>query len=169
MIWQFFPLLKIFLFDCQEGPISFFFLHFYFVETWKRHWWYKWNCCRIVWPRDLCYVRYWRRNDDGSYGMCVRPFVHLDLFPLFASIEFPLFFFFLFFPISVLVQLCYSVLENTRTAVHNLDLSVPILRVTPKLFFSFMIQTGKKFLYSLSFSFFLSYLLTIIYMSSILE
>ncbi|KAJ4778086.1 Protein ENHANCED DISEASE RESISTANCE 2 [Rhynchospora pubera] len=21
----------------------------------------------IVWPRDLCYVRYWRRNDDGSY------------------------------------------------------------------------------------------------------
>lgn len=25
-------------------------------------------CCRFVWPRDLCYVRYWRRNDDGSYG-----------------------------------------------------------------------------------------------------
>lgn len=25
--------------------------------------------CRIVWPRDLCYVRYWRRNDDGSYGL----------------------------------------------------------------------------------------------------
>ncbi|XP_051119777.1 protein ENHANCED DISEASE RESISTANCE 2-like isoform X3 [Andrographis paniculata] len=23
---------------------------------------------RFVWPRDLCYVRYWRRNDDGSYG-----------------------------------------------------------------------------------------------------
>nr|BAB11194.1 unnamed protein product [Arabidopsis thaliana] len=22
----------------------------------------------VVWPRDLCYVRYWRRNDDGSYG-----------------------------------------------------------------------------------------------------
>jgi len=22
-----------------------------------------------VWPRDLCYVRYWRRNDDGSYGI----------------------------------------------------------------------------------------------------
>ncbi|KAJ8485638.1 hypothetical protein OPV22_018123 [Ensete ventricosum] len=22
---------------------------------------------RFVWPRDLCYVRYWRRNDDGSY------------------------------------------------------------------------------------------------------
>ena len=21
-----------------------------------------------MWPRDLCYVRYWRRNDDGSYG-----------------------------------------------------------------------------------------------------
>ncbi|CAH2078573.1 unnamed protein product [Thlaspi arvense] len=23
----------------------------------------------VVWPRDLCYVRYWRRNDDGSYGI----------------------------------------------------------------------------------------------------
>ncbi|KAL7188011.1 hypothetical protein ACSBR1_037951 [Camellia fascicularis] len=22
-----------------------------------------------VWPRDLCYVRYWRRNDDGSHGL----------------------------------------------------------------------------------------------------
>ncbi|CAA0838822.1 Protein ENHANCED DISEASE RESISTANCE 2 [Striga hermonthica] len=22
----------------------------------------------FVWPRDLCYLRYWRRNDDGSYG-----------------------------------------------------------------------------------------------------
>ncbi|KAG9150487.1 hypothetical protein Leryth_010864 [Lithospermum erythrorhizon] len=21
----------------------------------------------FVWPRDLCYLRYWRRNDDGSY------------------------------------------------------------------------------------------------------
>ncbi|GAA0166236.1 defense/immunity protein [Lithospermum erythrorhizon] len=21
----------------------------------------------VVWPRDLCYLRYWRRNDDGSY------------------------------------------------------------------------------------------------------
>ncbi|KAF3447666.1 hypothetical protein FNV43_RR08369 [Rhamnella rubrinervis] len=21
----------------------------------------------FVWPRDLCYMRYWRRNDDGSY------------------------------------------------------------------------------------------------------
>ncbi|KAL3652788.1 Protein ENHANCED DISEASE RESISTANCE 2 [Castilleja foliolosa] len=24
-------------------------------------------CPMFVWPRDLCYVRYWRRNDDGSY------------------------------------------------------------------------------------------------------
>ena len=24
--------------------------------------------CRFLWPRDLCYLRYWRRNDDGSYG-----------------------------------------------------------------------------------------------------
>uniref|UniRef100_A0A6V7QYT2 Protein ENHANCED DISEASE RESISTANCE 2-like n=1 Tax=Ananas comosus var. bracteatus TaxID=296719 RepID=A0A6V7QYT2_ANACO len=24
-------------------------------------------CTMFVWPRDLCYVRYWRRNDDGSY------------------------------------------------------------------------------------------------------
>lgn len=28
-----------------------------------------------MWPRDLCYVRYWRRNDDGSYGNL------LSLFP----------------------------------------------------------------------------------------
>lgn len=26
---------------------------------------------RFVWPRDLCYVRYWRRNDDGSYGRLI--------------------------------------------------------------------------------------------------
>lgn len=31
---------------------------------------------RFVWPRDLCYVRYWRRNDDGSYGK------NLSAFPL---------------------------------------------------------------------------------------
>ncbi|KAJ3681590.1 hypothetical protein LUZ60_014163 [Juncus effusus] len=24
-------------------------------------------CPMVIWPRDLCYVRYWRRNDDGSY------------------------------------------------------------------------------------------------------
>lgn len=36
---------------------------------------YKFNClCRVVWPRDLCYVRYWRRNDDGSYGMYIVSF-----------------------------------------------------------------------------------------------
>ncbi|KAK1430759.1 hypothetical protein QVD17_13741 [Tagetes erecta] len=23
----------------------------------------------FVWPRDLCYARYWRRNDDGSYDV----------------------------------------------------------------------------------------------------
>nr|XP_034604845.1 protein ENHANCED DISEASE RESISTANCE 2-like [Setaria viridis] len=28
------------------------------------HW-----CPMLVWPRDLCYARYWRRNDDGSYGL----------------------------------------------------------------------------------------------------
>ncbi|AQK80044.1 Protein ENHANCED DISEASE RESISTANCE 2-like [Zea mays] len=26
----------------------------------------------LVWPRDLCYVRYWRRNDDGSYVVLFR-------------------------------------------------------------------------------------------------
>ncbi|KAH6824471.1 ENHANCED DISEASE RESISTANCE 2 [Perilla frutescens var. hirtella] len=26
----------------------------------------------FVWPRDLCYVRYWRRNDDGSYVVLFR-------------------------------------------------------------------------------------------------
>ncbi|XP_078437720.1 ENHANCED DISEASE RESISTANCE 2 [Wolffia australiana] len=26
----------------------------------------------LVWPRDFCYVRYWRRNDDGSYVVLFR-------------------------------------------------------------------------------------------------
>ncbi|KAL6556460.1 Protein ENHANCED DISEASE RESISTANCE 2 [Orobanche gracilis] len=31
---------------------------------------------RFVWPRDLCYVRYWRRNDDGSYVVLFRSREH---------------------------------------------------------------------------------------------
>ncbi|KAK9267056.1 hypothetical protein L1049_003605 [Liquidambar formosana] len=35
----------------------------------------------FVWPRDLCYVRYWRRNDDGSYGKCFScPLLFIYLF-----------------------------------------------------------------------------------------
>ncbi|KAI3882923.1 hypothetical protein MKX03_007388 [Papaver bracteatum] len=30
----------------------------------------------VVWPRDLCYVRYWRRNDDGSYVVLFRSREH---------------------------------------------------------------------------------------------
>ncbi|CAN1174902.1 Protein ENHANCED DISEASE RESISTANCE 2 [Linum perenne] len=30
----------------------------------------------FVWPRDLCYVRYWRRNDDGSYVVLFRSREH---------------------------------------------------------------------------------------------
>ncbi|KAK9120384.1 hypothetical protein Syun_018001 [Stephania yunnanensis] len=30
----------------------------------------------IIWPRDLCYVRYWRRNDDGSYVVLFRSREH---------------------------------------------------------------------------------------------
>uniref|UniRef100_N1QWQ4 START domain-containing protein n=1 Tax=Aegilops tauschii TaxID=37682 RepID=N1QWQ4_AEGTA len=30
----------------------------------------------LVWPRDLCYVRYWRRNDDGSYVVLFRSVEH---------------------------------------------------------------------------------------------
>ncbi|VAI52450.1 unnamed protein product [Triticum turgidum subsp. durum] len=30
----------------------------------------------LVWPRDLCYVRYWRRNDDGSYVVLFRSVDH---------------------------------------------------------------------------------------------
>jgi hypothetical protein len=33
-------------------------------------------CCRFLWPRDLCYVRYWRRNDDGSYVILFRSQEH---------------------------------------------------------------------------------------------
>nr|GMD98353.1 protein ENHANCED DISEASE RESISTANCE 2-like isoform X1 [Ipomoea batatas] len=30
----------------------------------------------FVWPRDLCYVRYWRRNDDGTYVVLFRSREH---------------------------------------------------------------------------------------------
>ncbi|KAI9083904.1 hypothetical protein K1719_034162 [Acacia pycnantha] len=32
----------------------------------------------FVWPRDLCYVRYWRRNDDGSYVVLFRSREHVN-------------------------------------------------------------------------------------------
>ncbi|CAN6227141.1 unnamed protein product [Urochloa humidicola] len=35
------------------------------------HW-----CQMLVWPRDLCYARYWRRNDDGSYVVLFRSIEH---------------------------------------------------------------------------------------------
>ncbi|KAG0452946.1 hypothetical protein HPP92_025340 [Vanilla planifolia] len=30
----------------------------------------------LIWPRDLCYLRYWRRNDDGSYVVLIRSREH---------------------------------------------------------------------------------------------
>ncbi|CAA7406505.1 unnamed protein product [Spirodela intermedia] len=35
----------------------------------------------FVWPRDLCYVRYWRRNDDGSYVVLFRSREHASCGP----------------------------------------------------------------------------------------
>ncbi|KAK6947329.1 Protein ENHANCED DISEASE RESISTANCE 2, C-terminal [Dillenia turbinata] len=35
----------------------------------------------LVWPRDLCYVRYWRRNDDGSYVVLFRSREHVNCGP----------------------------------------------------------------------------------------
>ncbi|XP_075640849.1 protein ENHANCED DISEASE RESISTANCE 2 isoform X2 [Castanea sativa] len=35
----------------------------------------------FVWPRDLCYVRYWRRNDDGSYVVLFRSREHENCGP----------------------------------------------------------------------------------------
>ncbi|CAL5188406.1 unnamed protein product [Lathyrus oleraceus] len=35
----------------------------------------------FVWPRDLCYVRYWRRNDDGSYVVLFRSREHYNCGP----------------------------------------------------------------------------------------
>ncbi|KAK4422472.1 protein ENHANCED DISEASE RESISTANCE 2 [Sesamum alatum] len=32
----------------------------------------------LVWPRDLCYIRYWRRNDDGSYVVLFRSREHAN-------------------------------------------------------------------------------------------
>ncbi|KAJ6814072.1 protein ENHANCED DISEASE RESISTANCE 2-like [Iris pallida] len=38
-------------------------------------------CSVFVWPRDLCYVRYWRRNDDGSYVVLFRSREHANCGP----------------------------------------------------------------------------------------
>ncbi|TKW19328.2 hypothetical protein SEVIR_4G012800v4 [Setaria viridis] len=38
-------------------------------------------CSMVVWPRDLCYVRYWRRNDDGSYVVLFRSTEHQNCGP----------------------------------------------------------------------------------------
>lgn len=38
-------------------------------------------CSMVVWPRDLCYVRYWRRNDDGSYVVLFRSTEHTNCGP----------------------------------------------------------------------------------------
>ncbi|XP_065002222.1 protein ENHANCED DISEASE RESISTANCE 2-like isoform X1 [Musa acuminata AAA Group] len=38
-------------------------------------------CSRIVWPRDLCYVRYWRHNDDGSYVVLFQSREHSNCGP----------------------------------------------------------------------------------------
>ncbi|CAI9095146.1 OLC1v1031025C2 [Oldenlandia corymbosa var. corymbosa] len=35
----------------------------------------------LIWPRDLCYVRYWRRNDDGSYVVLFRSREHENCGP----------------------------------------------------------------------------------------
>ncbi|KAB2017796.1 hypothetical protein ES319_D08G186800v1 [Gossypium barbadense] len=35
----------------------------------------------FAWPRDLCYVRYWRRNDDGSYVVLFRSREHENCGP----------------------------------------------------------------------------------------
>ncbi|XP_038877165.1 protein ENHANCED DISEASE RESISTANCE 2 [Benincasa hispida] len=35
----------------------------------------------FVWPRDLCYVRYWRRNDDGNYVVLFRSREHENCGP----------------------------------------------------------------------------------------
>ncbi|KAI6701831.1 hypothetical protein NL676_010967 [Syzygium grande] len=35
----------------------------------------------FVWPRDLCYMRYWRRNDDGSYVVLFRSREHVNCGP----------------------------------------------------------------------------------------
>lgn len=40
------------------------------------------NGYRVVWPRDLCYVRYWRRNDDGSYGILISSLLKLRVWKL---------------------------------------------------------------------------------------
>jgi hypothetical protein len=50
---------------CQKHPTG---SVFYCLSDWNFSLFHPTWTCRFVWPRDLCYVRYWRRNDDGSYG-----------------------------------------------------------------------------------------------------
>lgn len=77
-----------------------------------------------MWPRDLCYVRYWRRNDDGSYG---------NLLSLFPCLKFWLIGVYKFS--IVVLQLCYFVLGSMRTVVHSQDMCGHILRVSSVLSF----------------------------------
>eukprot|EP00249_Psilotum_nudum_P019346 c27207_g1_i1 orf=227-2404(+) len=41
---------------------------------------FEW-CTGIVWPRDLCYLRYWRRKDDGSYVVVFHSKDHVNCPP----------------------------------------------------------------------------------------
>lgn len=80
--------------------------------------------CRFVWPRDLCYVRYWRRNDDGSYGKLI-----------FLSISCLMFSFVITKLINsfLVLQLCYFVQESMRTVVLNQVMCGLMLRVSATL------------------------------------
>lgn len=92
---------------------------------------YKWIGCRFVWPRDLCYVRYWRRNDDGSYGKlfgCLHLIWSSNLSQA-LEISFLLF-----------VQLCYFVLECMRNVIHNQVMCGPISRVSSICAFSLCLE-----------------------------
>lgn len=77
---------------------------------------------RFVWPRDLCYVRYWRRNDDGSYGNCLGVFPSLCYVHNFLECAVPGL-------TSGTLQLCYFVLGSMKIVVPSLDLCELILKV----------------------------------------
>ena len=75
--------------------------------------------CRFVWPRDLCYVRYWRRNDDGSYGKLLgynfsKPRLLFLMTPFWQCLH---------------MQLCYFDLQNIQTVVGSEDMWGLLLKV----------------------------------------
>lgn len=132
-------LLNVCLENCQEGPMSFSFYIFTLLNLKEATMIQMEAVAGLFGPATFVMSVIGAEMMMEVMVMRLSSFT-LILSPFSAPIEFCF-----FLAIFVLVQLCYSVLGSTRTVVHNLDLSVPILKVTSKLFFSFLLLTEKIF------------------------